>query len=361
MILRVPQMAALRRMALLVVIVAVNMTARAERPEFTWSIDFRTVFDNREGDEDYTEADTYFFTRLAPEVGLRLTERDRIAGGVVWTQPVGYDWNGQRVVPTLYYERTGQWGGAVGVFPKTLLHEPLPNFLESDSLNYFRRNVSGLLLRYDGATAFVDLVLDWRQRRTETRREAFDIIFHGQWQPLSRRISVGGYAMMNHYALTRHAADDEHIVDNFLVNPYVGLTLGDVTGLDSLDIRAGGLLTVERNRAGDHWQTPGGAWLDVTARWRWIELKNTFYAGGHLFPSYAEHGNRLYLGEPYYSSNLFNRTELTAHIVSNDFVDLRASLKLNAAHNALMFYQCIDLRVYLDWNTPHKRPTKQTL
>lgn len=356
---RVPLTTALRRAAALVAFMVVCVAAGAESPQFTWSVDFRSVFDNREGDEAYTEADTYFFTRLSPEVGLRFTEHDRLSGGVAWTQPVGYDWNGKRVVPTLYYERTGRWGGAVGMFPKTLLHEPLPNFLESDSLNYFQCNIRGVLLQYNGGASFVDLFLDWRQRRTETKREAFDIVFHGQWRPRGRRFFVGCYAMMNHFALTRHAGDDQHIVDNFLVNPHVGIDLSGVTALDSLDIRAGGLLTIERNRAGDAWKAPGGVWLDVTARWRRIELKNTFYAGGHLFPSFAEHGNRLYPGEPYYSSNIFNHTDLTANLVSNRYVDLCASLKLNAARNALMFYQCIDLRVFLDWN--NLSPTKPTL
>lgn len=333
----------------LIVLVAVlgAMTARAEgRLRPTWSLDFRSVFDNREGDKTYTDADTYFFTQLTPEVGLRFTDKDRISGGIVWTQPVGYDWNGKRVTPVLYYAREGRWGGAVGIFPKTLLHEELPNFLESDSLDYFQRNIRGMLLSYNGERAYVDLFLDWRQRRTETEREAFNIVLHGRWQP--SRVIVGGYAMMNHFALTRHAGDDEHIVDNFLVNPYVGYDFGGMTRLDSLAVRGGALMTIERNRAGDAWKAPAGVWLDVTARWRWLELRNTFYAGGRLFPSYTEHGWRLYQGEPYYSSDLYNRTDLSAHIVRNRYVELDASLKFNVTRDAFMFYQCVNLRVFLN-------------
>ena len=335
----------LRRAAALVAVVFVCLSVSAERPELTWNVDFRSVFDNREGDDTYTAADTYFFTQFAPEVGLRFTRHDRISGGLVWTQPIGYDWDGKRVVPTVYYAREGLWGGAVGLFPKTLLHEELPNFLESDSLDYFQRNIRGLLLQYNGRSGFVDMYIDWRQRRTETKREAFDIVFHGRWNPRGGRFFVGGYAMMNHYALTRNAADDQHIVDNFLVNPYVGVDLSRTTALDSLVVRAGGLLTVERNRAYSDWKAPGGGWFDVTARWRWLELKNTFYAGGKLFPSYAEHGSQLYLGEPYYSSDLFNSTDVTAHIISNRYVDLGISLKFNATPDAFMFYQCVDLKI----------------
>ena len=67
----------------------------------TWSIDFDAVFDNREGDHTYTDTKTFFFTNLAPEVGLKFTKSDRIAGGVVWNQPIGNEWDGYKISPTL--------------------------------------------------------------------------------------------------------------------------------------------------------------------------------------------------------------------------------------------------------------------
>ena len=69
--------------------------------EPTWSVDFSSVFDNREGDNRYTDTKTFFFTNLAPELGLKFTESDRIAGGVVWHQPIGCEWDGHRISPTL--------------------------------------------------------------------------------------------------------------------------------------------------------------------------------------------------------------------------------------------------------------------
>ena len=55
----------------------------------TWSLDFGSVFDNREGDNSITDTKTFFFTNLAPEIGVQFTKRDRISGGVVWNQPIG--------------------------------------------------------------------------------------------------------------------------------------------------------------------------------------------------------------------------------------------------------------------------------
>lgn len=61
-----------------------------QKPDLYWGIDMSAVFDNREGDTQYAAAKTFFQTQLAPEIGLSLDDdRHRIAGGVVWNQPIG--------------------------------------------------------------------------------------------------------------------------------------------------------------------------------------------------------------------------------------------------------------------------------
>ena len=47
--------------------------------EPTRSVDFGSGFDNREGDNKYAEAKTFFFTNLAVEGGIKFTNRDRIS------------------------------------------------------------------------------------------------------------------------------------------------------------------------------------------------------------------------------------------------------------------------------------------
>ncbi len=49
--------------------------------EPTWSIDLGSVFDNREGDDKMYDDKTFFLVTFAPEIGLRFTPHDRIAGG----------------------------------------------------------------------------------------------------------------------------------------------------------------------------------------------------------------------------------------------------------------------------------------
>jgi len=315
----------------------------------TWSVDFGSVFDNREGDNSITDTKTYIFTTLAPEIGVKFTRHDRLSGGVVWNQPIGNEWEGHRVSPTLYYRHEGKrWSASMGMFPRTQLRQPLPGFLWCDSLTYFQRNIRGALVQYTSPDAFIDFYLDWRQLQTETKREAFNIVFHGEWRPRGRSLIVGGHAMMNHFALTKNAPADQHIVDNFLVNPYVGLDLAKAAGIDSLTVKGGALITIERNRAGDSWRMPAGGWFELTGEWKWLGLKNSLYAGGKLFPSYASLGAQLYQGEPFYQTGFYNRTDIYARIIGNEWVNFEASLDFNVTKGSFIFYQRLLLRVYLD-------------
>lgn len=337
----------LRKLLPIVIVAACAIPSIGQ--EVTWNVDFNSVFDNREGDNSVTDTETIIFTNLAPEIGVQFSSADRIAGGVVWNQPIGNEWEGHRISPTLYYRHTGtRWSVSMGMFPRTQLRQQLPGFLWCDSLAYFQRNIRGALLQYGSRDAFMDLYLDWRQLQTETKREAFNIVFHGEWHPGGHSFFMGGHAMMNHFALTKNSPDDQHIVDNFLVNPYIGLDLARATGLDSLTVRCGALLTIERNRAYDKWTTPAGGWLEITGEWKWLGLKNSLYAGGKLFPSYGEHGAALYQGEPYYQKGFYNRTDIYAHIIRNEWVDFEASLDFNVTKGDFIFYQRLMLRVYLD-------------
>lgn len=336
----------MKRFIILISSILALLPARAVTP--SWSVDFGSVFDNREGDDKMYEDKTFFFTTLAPEFSLSFTPADRIAGGAVWNQPLQNGVKEGTVVPTLYYRHEGErWKFSMGMFPRTQLREPLPGFMWCDSLAYFQRNIRGALVQYRGADGFADAYIDWRAHQTETRREAFNIVVHGQWQPAGKVFLAGAHAMMNHFAKTRHADESQSIVDNFLVNPYVGVDLSRHTALDSLTVKAGGLVTLERFREYGGWKTPGGFWLDMTFEWKWLGLRNSFYAGGKLFPLYGRFGTLLYQGESYYQSSMYNRTDIYARIMRNEWMDLEAQLNFNVAKGNFMFYQRLILNIHL--------------
>lgn len=336
-----------KRFVLVLACIVLNVSAiLAIEP--TWSVDFGAVFDNREGDAKYSEAKTYFFTTLAPEIGLKFTPTDRISGGAVWNQPLENGIKRGKITPTLYYRHEAEkWKFSMGMFPMTQLREPLPNFLWCDSLAYFQRNIRGALMQYEDNKGFIDAYIDWRGMQSETTREAFNIVAHGEWWIPSSVFLIGGHGMMNHFARTRNAPENQFVVDNFLVNPYIGADFSRKTALDSLVFKTGAIITVERNREFGNWKTPAGFWLEALVEWKFLGARNSLYCGGKLFPLYGEFANELYLGEAYYSSSFYDRLDLCGHIYRNKFMDLEAQLNFNFAKGSFIFYQRLILNISL--------------
>lgn len=369
----------MRKSAIIICILVSVLTSfgaeiRDTLPRFVWDVDFLSVFDNREGDHDVTATKTWFFTRLAPEVGLKFGRGNRIAGGVVWYQPIGCEWEGHKVSPTLYFRHeSASWRFSMGMFPRRQLIEELPGYLWSDSLQYTQTNIRGAMVQYVGPKGWLDFYIDWRGMQTRRQREAFNIVFHGEMRPAAPWFNFGGYLQMNHYALQKDPPADQHIVDNFLVNPYLGADLGKLAGTDSLTVRAGLLMTIERNRAlpDDRWSTPAGFNLDLLWHYRWFGVRNSLYIGKPLFPSYNypdpsfggdgefsdgdapnpiiynPMGPGLYLGEPFYQKKFYNRLDIYADILRHRNVTLRASLDFNFTPSSFIFYQRLLLRVTL--------------
>lgn len=326
----------------------------------TWSIDFNTIFDNREGDDYLSPDETLFLTRLSPEVGVSfLNGVHNISGGVSWIQPVGNGWKDYKICPTLYYHYdTPQWKMSFGMFPRTQLIEPLPTFLLSDSMAYHQPNIRGVLVQYMRPRGYAELSLDWRSLQSETQREAFNVNFNGRWNPKGVFI-LGGHLQLNHLAKQKNAPDGQGVNDDIMVNPYIGLDLSHKTALDSFVVKAGSVVALERSRAsGQGWDIRAGALIDILAQWKWLGLKETFYAGANLYPLYNEFGNLLNMGDPYFQAPVYSCTDLNAFIIRNQFVNLEASLIFQVSKPAFGFWQQLKLRVYLDNKLWSKRNDK---
>lgn len=321
--------------------------------ELIWNVDMNVLFDNREGDHAYTDTKTFLQSQLAPEVGISMQDGTHtIAAGAVWTQPFDKGWEGYDIAPTIYYSyRHKGVKAAFGMFPTRMLCRRLPNYLWNDSIYYTRHNLHGAMIAAEGRHGYFEAALDWRGMQSKTTREAFGIIARGEYTPSpGSKFLAGGTAFMNHFALSEGSPEDQHIVDNFIVNPVVGVDLTTSTPLDSLAVRAGVLSSLTRDRADSKWRSAAGAWLDVDVRWRWLSLKNTFYYGGKLFPIYSVHGSLLNQGEPFYASKYYERATVAVDFLSNSFLCLQGALDFNFAKDNFTFYQRLLLRVYIDSN-----------
>ena len=343
-----------KAVSLLFAFISLFLSSTLLGQEAVWDVDFRTIFDNREGESEVAAAKTFFLTQLSPSIGISLLDGEHtVMGGVSWTQPIGNEWDGYRISPTLYYQYSKKGlKGFLGMFPRTLLHRELPDYIWNDSIYYVQRNVRGAGIVNVGKHGYFQAILDWRGMQSRKQREAFNIIAMGEWRNSEQSlISIGGVAMMNHLARREgDELDEEGVVDNFIVNPYLGVDfIRYAPCFKRLDVQLGMLGSVTRDRKFDNrWRVPFGFWMDLRLRWKWLGVREEIYVGGKLFPYYNVYGYILDQGEPYYSSNFYSRTELQGYILDKSFVTLRASLDFHIAGKELMFYQRLILNVHFD-------------
>lgn len=321
-------------------------------PRLYWDADMMAIFDNREGNTAITPSKTFFNTRLAPEIGATFSSssaRHRLAGGVVWFQPIGSEWDGYRLSPTLYYRYEGKSGisASLGMFGRGQLISPLPDFIVSDSVYYNQRNIRGAMIQYQDTRGFAEAFVDWRGMRSRSRREAFSIIAQGQWH--HRILTLGGLAMLNHLALSSGNIQGENVVDNLVANPYIGLDWNwrkrpdrrSLTG----EIRLGVLTSLTRDRSDREWLPRSAIRFEGEASYRWLMVRNTLTAGRPVFPIYNRYGALLCEGEPYYSARWYDCVSLGANLISTSNVLLRAALDFHITPSDFSFNQRLMLQV----------------
>ena len=254
--------------------------------EVEWSIDASMVVNNREGgNDDYTPDQTFMFTRLAPELGISMFNGEhQLKGGVVWYQPMIDDLSGYKVLPTLYYRynRPDGWHVTAGLMPRSLMVQRAPRYMWSDSLNYVQPNLRGVMAQLIKPAGYAEVAVDWRQMQTEHQREAFTVLFNTDWL-VAAPLRLGGHLQYSHLAKSISHAVGEYVNDDLLINPMAGLDFSHRTALDSLRVDAGAIITMERNRGEERWHNQAGFLATATARWHWLQLDETFYAGQPLF------------------------------------------------------------------------------
>lgn len=348
----------LKRLCAILMLACFTLPLAAQ--EIEWSIDATVLLNNREGSDEYSPDQTFVFTRLHPEVGVSMNEGEHVLkGGLVWYQPMIDDLTGYKLLPTLYYRynRPDGWRAMVGLIPRSLMVKRMPRYMWSDSLDYCQPVVRGVMTQLVKPAGYAEVAVDWRQMQTDWQREAFAIMFNTDWR-VAGPLRLGGHVQYSHLAKSKLGKEGQHVNDDLILNPMAALDLSHRTALDSLRLAAGAIIAMERDRGEEQWRKPAGLVITGTARWRWLQLDETFYTGQDLLPLYPTLGSQLNLGDPYYHSKTYSRTDLTAHVVSNRFVDLTASLMFHATDRVTGFWQQIACRFFLDsqlWNKSRNR------
>jgi hypothetical protein len=259
--------------------------------------------DNREYKAFTPRSRSYLGTRLALDFGLNLDSINSFRVGVNSLHEFGAKPFFVKVDPVIYYQHQNKgWQFNIGAFPRKNLLSDYPIALLNDTLNYFRPNMEGMLVRYAGAFGHQTIWIDWVSRQTATDRENFLFGSSGYVKP-----DPDGLFFFSHHFMLLHDAGaavtvpNDNIRDNGAAQLRIGLDLSQKTSLDSLTIDGGGMLSIERIRGLTGFNLPKGVVANLYIGWKNFSIKDSFYAG---------EGHQVYYGDSYYSTKLYNRLDI---------------------------------------------------
>ena len=324
-------------------------TERAQQPvQLLYDVDFVTYFDNREYHAPYQSPQTILNYRLSPELGVRILDRiggkHELVAGVSYTQRLGGNWHDVQFDPIAYYHfRYRGIDAGMGAIPYTRRIAPMPEWLMYDSLTYYHPNIQGALLQYQSEHGFMEFMCDWRSAQTAERREMFRLMLNGEYD--YKWLQLGGLAHLNHKAAT--SATYEHVMDDIHLNAFAGVNLSQMTPLDSLSLRAGYIFGWQRDRRTNENFHNHGLIIELYVNWWFLGLKNTFYYGDNLQPLRGRNPY-LCLGDPFYQSRLYNRTDMLIYLYRSSFVNFYFSWNMHYDGHSLQHQQQMAVRFELE-------------
>lgn len=265
---------------------------------FEWEAGFLGFFDNREYFNNYTEPQTMFGSRAFGSVGLALNDHQKITVGIDFLYEFGSSVSSENVNPIIYFSHnTDPVKLFIGAFHRQGLIN-MPNFMLSDTLNYYRPNVEGTFIEFRKPWGFQNIWLDWTSRQTDFNRETFMLGGSGG-------LNFGWFFyrhdfLMYHFAGPAIAIPEDHIRDNGGLNLAIGIDLSSRTSMDTLRLNTGLALSYDRIRNVYDTQITLGSLTEFMAQYRGVGVKNTLSIG---------EGQVQMLGDAMYKADFYNRTD----------------------------------------------------
>jgi len=291
----------MRNKILLVSIFLLFLAGKIKAQQLEGKISLHTFADNREYAKSGRFSQTIFGMRISPELGLSLDSIHRLRVGFNALHEFGSPKFTNKIDIVAYYEYKKQdWNFFMGAFPRYNLLSDYPRAVLTDTFNYYRPNVEGMLLKYENKNWKQILFIDWTSRQTATDRENFIFGLSGGFK---KNLFFASYhGMMLHNAGPAIEIPGDHVEDNGAVSVKAGLDLSKKTFLDSLTFNVGGLMSFERVRSVGGWQTPKGILLEMSMEYHRFGITNSFYTGERHHIKY---------GDQFYTAKNYNRTDLS--------------------------------------------------
>ena len=317
-----------------VILLLLFSTASSFAQSFNWNAGFDGFLDNREY-YSINNTRTIFGSRAWAEIGADINEHHRFRTGLNYLYEFGYTIDAHLPDVTMYYQYEDEKiDFFFGAFPrKNFLAYPLA-FL-SDTLNYYRPNIQGALAQYSGNNWQQAVFIDWTSRKTDDSPERFIFGFYGVYRQ-------GIFFIENHFLMAHLAAKgipdpDFQLRDNGGFNISLGFNLSEYWLLDTLVLKAGGLVSLDRTRGENEvWETPAGFLGQLSTGNRFVGLDALYYRGkGHTF----------FYGDPFYKLDSYGRLDLYIMPFRKQNISLKINFAMHLAKGQVDYSQQLLMRI----------------
>lgn len=310
-----------------------------------------THFDNTEYTGcDVGESGTVFAVSLTPTLGYKLEKEHSIEAGVELLKDFGsVKFIDHAKFIAFYQFENERYGANAGIFPRHKLIGNYSRAFFSEEHLIYNPLIQGIALRHMGKQAEVELAVDWNGLYSPETREQFRVLLSTEGK-FANHFHAGAAASLQHYA--NKSTFQGNVVDNALVNPYIGAKF---SAFFNFDIRLGYLQALQQDRAADNgWIAPmGGELYFRMERWG-VFIDNNLYLGKGLTPlrntigadgaPYGGGRSGLYTGDPLYGTKqkIYNRTGIGySQKFAEDRVKVHAEMVLQVVGKKLYCQQLV--------------------
>lgn len=270
---------------------------------FEASLGIHGFADNREYGKSNRYPQTFFGTRVAPELGLSVDSTHRIRIGLDYLYEFGARDISTPIKPIAYYNyRKNGFDFKIGAFPRQPYVDKYPKAILSDTIAYYQPNIEGMLVRYQNSRTEHQLWIDWNSRQTRQDREQFRVGASGNFK-ITNSLFAQYYAVLWHNAGRMFDdTEEDYVQDNAVASFHIGADLSDRGWLDSIRLTIGYIANYNRIRRismdGDIAQ---GSLNEIYLEHKKFFVRDTYFAGQRLTVPY---------GDVFYTSKTYNRLDI---------------------------------------------------
>ena len=307
-------------MRYIMLLVSLLVSSVSFSQKFEYDVLFHGIGDNREFSRSgVSSSQTILGERTSFEIGTTLEDKHQFRIGLSHLFEFGSTINFHQAKLTAYYHFSDQKNEFYfGAFPRMGLID-FPLAMLTDTLQYYRPNIEGMLGKYIWDWGYQAGFVDWTGRQTEKTREAFLAGFLGEMKINS--FFFENYLILYHLANDAIGDPDIHIQDNAAMAFYLGADLKKLIPFQTATIKAGTMGSFFRERS----ITDGyiKAWSFVGELYgesKNFAFRTTWHQG---------QGHRITFGDRFYDVDSYVRTDLIWKFINSKQVQGKFNLSFH--------------------------------